>query len=890
MITGSMHRIFSIPMKIRILISIFICCMLISTANLLAAPLRLTVQPKRTNQVALTMGPVIQGGIYGVLVRTNGSDGHWTLFGTFIGDTNKTISVTCDLGGGMTVETLNNWKFVAGSWDDSPYDEIPTIAKDLIFRTDPFSSVDPNASLMGDGWANIQKFQSNWDPFVWHPPVSPQLNVKFYGGMNNDHKGSAVLTWQVLQGEPPDYFLIERANRTPRPAKDFHYDRPPPGARFGGFGTNRSPRLGPGYGTPAWRSEDPIVTGPFEIAAKIPAQPGLRDYRYVETNVDTLFQPIYRMQPHYSPPLHAHLEHLDTAVIRKTILAVSPRPTTNGYALTVANPIPHARYLLLIRDKNDRQWRASGYFASGATRNPVHLHVDKKGMMSDGQGPIAMPEVKFLPDVVDPEFAAGWGEDSDGDGLPDIYEVLVTQTDPANADTGNTGTLDGYKDQALDGWSSLEKFRRRSNPLKTAQPPATVELIKPTGQEIAKAISQQSDLRFEFQIEVRTNGSTKYEPIEKLPTVFYSAMNYRQPNEHKNFDLRISWRVPQGKPHVPGDPHYSEMPTPEQTVESLEGQANMRLFETFSNSITNGPALSPDAMSNNMVAIEHAYRQGQIDKGVGMTETMVLKDNQSQDFYGKVIDQYGQPVVGADVTLGINLVIGRGSSQKTQTDAAGLFQFTGIRGESVSIVPEKKGFQIEGHGLGLRGRNGPETGPDNRAIYTMWKLKGPEPMMHREVSLRKIQPDGRLYTVDFLKNEITEGTNGAGDIFVQIKRPPEVKPREQYDWSFVMTTIDGGVIEVTNDAYLNEAPDTGYQQQHQMNRYATNVVNFSTYPLYRIDRTFYLKSRGGQVYGHFHINELDPAYRGGMAALRIEYYINTAGSRNLEFDPAKQVQ
>ena len=60
-----------------------------------------------------------------------------------------------------------------------------------------------------------------------------------------------------------------------------------------------------------------------------------------------------------------------------------------------------------------------------------------------------MPEVKFLPDVVEPEFTAGWGEDSDGDGLPDIYEVLVTQTDPDNADTGNTGTLDGYKDMAL---------------------------------------------------------------------------------------------------------------------------------------------------------------------------------------------------------------------------------------------------------------------------------------------------------------------------------------------------------------------------------------------------------------------------------------------------------
>ena len=47
----------------------------------------------------------------------------------------------------------------------------------------------------------------------------------------------------------------------------------------------------------------------------------------------------------------------------------------------------------------------------------------------------------------------------------------------------------------------------------------------------------------------------------------------------------------------------------------------------------------------------------------------------------------------------------------------------------------------------------------------------------------------------------------------------------------------------------------------------------------------------GEVLGHFNIKELDPSYRGrGTAALQIEFYANPAGSRNLEFDPAKQIQ
>src|ERR1017187_2197879 len=120
----------------------------------------------------------------------------------------------------------------------------------------------------------------------------------------------------------------------------------------------------------------------------------------------------------------------------------------------------------------DIPWRASGYFASGTNRSPVHLHVDAKGMMSDGQSPIAMPVVKFLPDVVKPEFTAGWGEDNDSDGLPDIYEVLVTHTDPDHADTGNTGILDGDKEITGDSWSNLEKFRLRVDPLQPAHPPA----------------------------------------------------------------------------------------------------------------------------------------------------------------------------------------------------------------------------------------------------------------------------------------------------------------------------------------------------------------------------------------------------------------------------------
>jgi hypothetical protein len=104
-----------------------------------ATPIRLIVQPKGSNQVELAFSPITPDVMYNILVRSNGPDGHWMRFQNLflLGNTNKTLTVTCvlDNSKGPTIQTLTNWTFVAGSWEDSDQDELPDLYEELVSRT-----------------------------------------------------------------------------------------------------------------------------------------------------------------------------------------------------------------------------------------------------------------------------------------------------------------------------------------------------------------------------------------------------------------------------------------------------------------------------------------------------------------------------------------------------------------------------------------------------------------------------------------------------------------------------------------------------------------------------------------------------------------------------------
>jgi hypothetical protein len=520
-----------------------------------ATPIHLTVQPKGSNQVELTFSPIMPDIMYNILVRSNGPDGHWMRFQNLflVGNTNNILTVTrvLDNADGPTIQTLTNWTFVAGCWEDSDQDQLPDLYEELVSRTDPYSGDDGTKKPVNDGRTIEQKMESDISPFTWLDPYPPDnITIGFNTGR------TATIRWRQWPDPTPEYFIIEKAERTPNTNRmRFPFARP-------GMPLNRTNLQGQPQPIPPFRqfnrpnNPNAMITGPYKFYARVEAAP-VREvtvwgtyYHFTDTNADDFFQPLYRIQAHVTPPIHVVPTKRDASSIRETIRSVVCRPTKNGYDLTVSKPVAHAWYLLMVRDKNDSQWRASGYFTP-EIGSPFHIHVDSFGMMATGdQKPIALPEVHHLSPVINPEFIAGCGEDSDGDGLPDIYEVLVTGTEPDSADTGQTGILDGFKETALDGWSNLENFRRRVNPLHSNSPPATVELKHPTLIDVFRATQLNSDFRYEPQVLIRTNGASGFSAPQMPLEMFYRMANPRDPSRTPaDFDVLISWKVPEFHGH-----------------------------------------------------------------------------------------------------------------------------------------------------------------------------------------------------------------------------------------------------------------------------------------------------------------------------------------------------
>jgi len=256
--------------------------------------------------------------------------------------------------------------------------------------------------------------------------------------------------------------------------------------------------------------------------------------------------------------------------------------------------------------------------------------------------------------------------------------------------------------------------------------------------------------------------------------------------------------------------------------------------------------------------------------------------NTSINFYGKVVDQNGDPVPNALVGYGLlDKFNESGSTGETSADQNGFIHISGVKGAVISVSVHKEGYyhiqdasnQAFAYGYGPDSYVKPAPTKDNPAVFVLHKMGETEPLI--ELSSRQFQiPTSAQAAVI----NLTTGRNTGPGLHVSSK-VGEMK-NGRFDWHYELSVPGGGLAE-REGQFDFEAPENGYESRIILEAKASD-------PQWRngAAKSYFIKlpdNTYARVQARFYPRD----YRNIVV---LESYLNpTPGNRNLEYDPAKRV-
>lgn len=271
-------------------------------------------------------------------------------------------------------------------------------------------------------------------------------------------------------------------------------------------------------------------------------------------------------------------------------------------------------------------------------------------------------------------------------------------------------------------------------------------------------------------------------------------------------------------------------------------------------------------------------------KTVAIEVLMSSENHKSMDFYGKIVDQDNHPVEGARVIAGVGTYEGpsRSGGQKyyTLSDAEGRFSFTGIHGAGCGYILEKTGYEFNQRQPFASRPKDYIPDPNKPATFSMWKLHGAEPMVKARIH-GYIPCDG---TPTMFNLTTGKRVASGGNLVVRLSRNPvDIVRGKPFAWQLTLE-VSGGGLRKNDDLYPNKAPATDYQQSITVSM-PLEAKNWSP----DFQRSYYFTAGNGQDYGRINI-DLTGDFQPPPTSFDADIYVNTAGSRILEFDPFKQIR
>lgn len=274
------------------------------------------------------------------------------------------------------------------------------------------------------------------------------------------------------------------------------------------------------------------------------------------------------------------------------------------------------------------------------------------------------------------------------------------------------------------------------------------------------------------------------------------------------------------------------------------------------------------------------------------------------EFYGRALDQYGEPVIGADVMGSVLYNTGVKSGRKvasTSTDAGGYFRFSELEGQTLGIDFKKSGYDFNPRNTLFsfsyfeadQKRHIPD--PKNPVIFVLWKKQGSDSLINYHID-RDIAADGTPIRINLATGKIDEQN---ADLIVTLSRTPlRMRYGERgYAWNATIEIVGGGLIRVGEQNYYNLAPESGYESRFDHVQEVQSVRDAQAEKIKwtwrgEFKETFFIKAKNGQRYARVVISVFASGRdnNDAIGGLVLGVWLNPSGSRNLEFDPAKAIK
>jgi len=314
---------------------------------------------------------------------------------------------------------------------------------------------------------------------------------------------------------------------------------------------------------------------------------------------------------------------------------------------------------------------------------------------------------------------------------------------------------------------------------------------------------------------------------------------------------------------------------PPDSLEALNKVKEVSSHVSSTDSVQNGAAIAPS------IGIPGQGKTEQVQ------EALSIYNDQPIVFYGRLLDQFSQPVPNATVDFTVRVINGSKSTTdrgRTVSDIAGLFSISGYTGQDLSVNPSKPGYVLSSiSGLFNYSHLFPDSerihpDPKNPTVIQMWRLQGAEKLISFDIE-DYVPCNGSPVLFDL---QTGRRVPNGGDILIAVESTNAPSLKDGYNWQAHIGAVQGGVARAFNvrPEQMLGAPDSGYSNVFDID-YDYDVKPWTA----RFRGAFYFVSRERRCYGRFSMEILSDVVKDNKVCVRISGVLNPSGSRDLEVDP-----